>query len=407
VVAGGRRTAQGDAVAVVANDVDQADNESDDEDDGADGEDLKEKGHGSNNALYQILPRVAEMTGDVDFLPVLWEPHLMASSSSDPASPPRTLHRVVALVQDGVEPFGLGAMCEVWAEPDHPEDRTPTFDFSVCTTVPGRVEGSAGYDLVVEHGLEALETADLVCVIPKRDYLHQDPEAVAAVRRAADRGATILAHCTAAFLLGDAGLLDGRRCTTHWRHAEELAQRHPAARVDPDVLYVESGNVLTGAGSAAGLDAALHLVRREFGARVAATTARRIVVPPHRDGGQAQFVRTPVPDCDAETLGPLLTWITEHLDEPHTVETLAKAVSMSPRTFARRFRAETGTTPHAWITRQRVLLAEELLESTDRSVDWIAGEVGFGTAAMLRHHFTKVRSVSPQHYRRTFSSVPA
>ncbi len=320
-----------------------------------------------------------------------------------PSSPP--LRRVVALVQEGAEPFGLGAICEVWAEPDHPEDGTPTFDFEVCTPVPGRVGGASGFDLVVDSGLEALESADLICIVPKRDYLEQDPAAVAAVRRAAERGATIMAHCTGAFLLGEAGLLDGRRCTTHWRHSDELAERFPLADVDPDVLYVQAGSILTGAGSAAALDVALHLLRREFGARVASATARRIVVPPHRDGGQAQYVRTPVPDCDAETLGPLLTWITENLHEAHTVETLASAVSMSPRTFARRFRAETGTTPHAWITRQRVLRAEELLETSERSVDWIAGEVGFGTAAMLRHHFTKARSVSPQQYRRTFCSA--
>jgi transcriptional regulator GlxA family with amidase domain len=315
------------------------------------------------------------------------------------------MHRVVAIVQDGVEPFGLGAVCEVWAEPDHPEDRTPTFDFTVCTPEPGRVRGASGYDLVVENGLEAVADADLVCVIPQRDYRHQHPAAVRAVREAADRGATIFAHCTGAFLLGEAGLLDGRACTTHWRHAAELAERFPRARVDPDVLYVEADNVLTGAGSAAGLDAALHLMRREFGARVAATTARRIVVPPHRDGGQAQYVRTPVPDCDAETLGPVIAWMRDHVDEQHTVEDLAARAVMSPRTFARRFRAETGTTPHAWLTVQRVLRAEELLETTSHSVDRIAAEVGFGTAAVLRHHFTRIRSVSPQQYRRTFCSL--
>ena len=322
-----------------------------------------------------------------------------------PAPTGRPLRRVVALVQEGAEPFGLGAICEVWAEPDHPEDGTPTFEFTVCTPVPGRVSGASGYDLLVDHGLEALEDADLICIVPKRDYLDQDPAAVEAVRRAADRGAWVMAHCTGAFLLGEAGLLDGRRCTTHWRHSAELAERFPEALVDPDVLYVQAGTVLTGAGSAAGLDVALHLLRTEFGAGVASAVARRIVVPPHRDGGQAQYVRTPLPDCDAETLGPLLSWIVEHLHEPHTVESLASAATMSPRTFARRFRAETGTTPHAWITRQRVLRAEELLETTERSVDWIAGEVGFGTAAMLRHHFSRARSVSPQQYRRTFCSA--
>jgi transcriptional regulator GlxA family with amidase domain len=313
------------------------------------------------------------------------------------------IRKVVAVVQDGVEPFGLGSICEVWGEPAHPDDQTPTFDFVVCTPEPGRVRGATGYDLVVEHGLEQLDDADLVCIVPKREFLEQSPEVVDAVRRAADRGAMVFAHCTGAFLLGEAGLLDGRRCTTHWRYAHLLAERYPEADVDPDVLYVEVDNVLTGAGAAAGLDAALHLMRREFGPRVAATTARRMVVPPQRAGGQAQFVRTPVSDCDAETLGPLLGWVLENLDLPHTVESLARQATMSPRTFARRFRAETGTTPHVWITRQRVMRAEELLETTDRTVEWIADAVGFGTAAMLRHHFTKIRQVSPQQYRQTFA----
>jgi transcriptional regulator GlxA family with amidase domain len=313
------------------------------------------------------------------------------------------IRKVVAIVQDGVEPFGLGAICEVWGEPEHPEDDVPTFDFVVCTEVPGRVRGSTGFDLHVEHGLEEVEDADLVCIVPHREFLEQSPVVVEAVRRAADRGAMIFAHCTGAFLLGEAGLLDGRRCTTHWRYATLLAHRYPLAEVDPDVLYVDADNILTGAGSAAGLDAALHLIRREFGPRVAATTARRMVVPPQRAGGQAQFVRTAAPADEAETLGPLLGWVVEHLDQPHTVESLARRASMSPRTFARRFRAETGTTPHVWLTRQRVMRAEELLETTDRSVEWIADAVGFGTAAMLRHHFTKARQVSPQQYRATFS----
>jgi transcriptional regulator GlxA family with amidase domain len=332
------------------------------------------------------------MTLSIDFLPISCQPDRMAG-----------IHKVVAVVQDGVEPFGLGAICEVWGEPPHPEDETPTFDFVVCAEHPGRVRGATGYDLHVEHGLEELEDADLVCVVPKREFLDQSPQVVAAVRRAAERGATVFAHCTGAFLLGEAGLLDGRRCTTHWRYATLLAHRYPDAEVDPDVLYVDDDNILTGAGSAAGLDAALHLLRREFGPRVAATTARRMVVPPQRAGGQAQFVRTVVPTDDAETLGPLLGWVVEHLDQPHTVESLADQAAMSPRTFARRFRAETGTTPHVWLTRQRVMRAEELLETTDRSVEWIADAVGFGTAAMLRHHFTKARQVSPQQYRATFS----
>lgn len=313
------------------------------------------------------------------------------------------MHTVAVIVQDGVEPFGLGSVVEVWGEPEHPEDGTPVFDFQVCTPRPGRVRSRSDFDLHVERGLEATEGADLVCISPKADFLRHDDAVLAAVHAAYERGAIIYAHCSGTFELGAAGLLDGRECTTHWRFTDLLQRRHPEALVRPDVLYCHDGTVLTGAGAAAGIDASLHLMREQFGARVAAATARRIVVPPHREGGQAQFIARAVPDCDAETLGPLLTWITENLAEDLSVETLARRSHMSARTFARRFRAETGTTPHAWVTRQRVQAAEELLERTDHSIDWIAGEVGFGNAAALRHHFARVRGLSPQQYRRRFA----
>ena len=258
--------------------------------------------------------------------------------------------------------------------------------------------------MLVPHDLSRVAEADLVAV-PAMGDVEATPEPVLeALRAAHDRGARVMSLCTGAFVLGRAGLLDGRSCTTHWMHSDKLAQQFPDARVVPEVLYVDDDRVLTSAGTAAGIDACLYLWREEFGAAAASTVARRMVVPPQREGGQAQYIRTPVPDCDAETLGPLLLWLTEHVGDEHTVETLARTANMSPRTFARRFRAETGTTPHAWLTRQRVLRAEELLETTNASVDWIADEVGFGTAGMLRHHFTKVRSVSPQQYRRTFGS---
>lgn len=318
---------------------------------------------------------------------------------------PHAMKKVVVLVQDGVEPFGLGAMCEVWAEPYHADDDNPVFDFVVATPLPGRVRGPSGYDLHVENGLEAAADADLICVAPKRGYLEPSPEVAEAVAAAHRRGAFVFAHCTAAFVLGEAGLLDGRRCTTHWRHVDDLAERFPGALVDENVLYVQDGTIVTGAGSAAGLDAALHLMRQQFGARTAANAARRMVVPPHRSGGQAQFIARQIPDCEAETLGPLLAWIIENLADDLSVDELARRSHMSPRTFARRFRAETGTTPHTWVTGQRVQAAEELLELTDHSVDWIADEVGFGNAATLRHHFTRARGVSPQQYRRTFSGA--
>ena len=245
--------------------------------------------------------------------------------------------------------------------------------------------------------------ADLVCISPKWDFTDHDPAVLEVIGAAAAREATVYAHCSGVFELGAAGLLDGRECTTHWRFTDKLSELYPEAKVRPDVLYCHDGNILTGAGSAAGIDASLHLMRDRFGAKVAAATARRLVLPPPRDGGPAQFIAHAVPDCEAETLGPLLEWIVGHLGEDLSVETLARHNHMSARTFARRFRAETGTTPHAWVTRQRVQAAEELLERTDHSIDWIASEVGFGNAATLRHHFARVRGLSPQQYRRRFA----
>ena len=314
------------------------------------------------------------------------------------------ISNVAVLVYDGVAPFELGVLHESWGC-DRSDEGLPVMDFAICAATSGPVRTQGGFDLLARHDLARAAEADLVAVPAMGDAEDAPDEVLDALRAAHARGARVLSLCTGAFVLGQAGLLDGRSCTTHWRHSADLARRFPAARVLPEVLYVDDDRVLTSAGTAAGLDACLYLWREEFGAAAASAVARRMVVPPQREGGQAQFIRSPVPACDAETLGPLLVWLTEHLGEQHTVESLAQAASMSPRTFARRFRAETGTTPHVWLTSQRVLRAEELLETTDRSVDWIADEVGFGTAAMLRHHFTKARSVSPQQYRRTFSSV--
>lgn len=306
------------------------------------------------------------------------------------------------IVQDGAHMFGLGAICEVWAERYHPDDDNPVFEFTVCTPTPGRVAGSAGFDLHVEHGLDAVAGADLVCIGPKDDFRDHHPDAVAAVAAAAERGAYVSAHCTGVWMLGLAGLLDGRECTTHWRYGHHLQRDFPEAVVRPEVLYVLDGPVLTGAGSAAGIDASLHLMRTVFGAGVAATAARRIVMPPHRDGGQAQFVRAPLAPIEAESLSPLLAWAIEHLDEPLTVDRLAAQAHMSPRTFARRFRDETGTTPLRWVTTQRVSVASELLEHSDMPIERVAERVGFGNAATLRHHFHATLGTTPQAYRRTF-----
>jgi transcriptional regulator GlxA family with amidase domain len=314
------------------------------------------------------------------------------------------ISNVAVIVFDEVSPFELGVACEAWAI-DRSGDGLPVMDFAVCSPDGRPVRTIAGFDIAVQHGLDRVAAADLVVLPAMSRDIPIPAEVIHALRAAHDRGARLLSICSGAFVLGVAGLLDGRRCTTHWRHVDDLAERFPGALVDENVLYVQDGTIVTGAGSAAGLDAALHLMRQQFGARTAANAARRMVVPPHRSGGQAQFIARQIPDCEAETLGPLLAWIIENLAEDLSVDELARRSHMSPRTFARRFRAETGTTPHTWVTGQRVQAAEELLELTDHSVDWIADEVGFGNAATLRHHFTRARGVSPQQYRRTFSGA--
>ncbi|PFG44012.1 AraC family transcriptional regulator with amidase-like domain [Isoptericola jiangsuensis] len=318
------------------------------------------------------------------------------------------IRKVAALVVPGVAPFELGIAYEVFGI-DRSATGGPSFDFTLCTPEPGPVMTKGGFPVVVDAGLDAADDADVVIVVAY-DLLDTDghvdvPAAVVdTVRRAHDRGAWLLTLCTGAFVLGAAGLLDGRRCTTHWMYADLLAETVPTAAVDPGVLYVQDGKILTSAGTAAGIDAALHLLRTELGGQATRNVARRMVVPPQRDGGQAQYVVDPVPD-DATSLRDLLDWMRAHLAEPHTVPTLARRAMLSERTFARRFRAETGTTPASWLVRQRLARAQELLEGTTASVDEIADAVGFGSAAVLRHHFTRVLRTSPSTYRRRFADV--
>lgn len=315
------------------------------------------------------------------------------------------MRSVALVVQEGVELFGMGSMIEVFGERYHPEDDNPVFDFRICTPFPGLVPTEKGIGIQVEHGLDAAADVDLLLLAPKRDFEQHAPEVLELAREAVADDRMVMAHCTGAFALAQAGVLDGRRATTHWRYAERMAAHYPRITVEADRLYVHDGPVLTGAGSAAGLDAALYLLRQTHGAKAANDAARRIVLPPHRDGGQAQFVRQPVPECTAETLGPLLTWITGNLDADLSVATLARQVSMSERTFARRFGEETGTTPHQWITHQRVRLAEELLERSDLPVERVADRVGFGSPTTFRQQFVKVRGISPQAYRRQFNTA--
>lgn len=310
---------------------------------------------------------------------------------------------VAVVVHEVVEPFELAVLCEVFGT-DRSGDGLPRYEFAVVAARPGTVRTTIGFTIDVPHDLARLERADLIAVAPpgSRDS-SSPPELLEALRRAVERGARVLSVCTGAFVLGAAGLLDGRPCTTHWRHAEELARRFPLARVDPDVLFVDDGAVLTSAGSAAAIDLGLYVVRKANGAAVANAVARRMVVAPQRAGGQRQFVESPVPSTEAETLEPLLTWMLGNLGREMSVEDLAARVHMSTRTFARRFRAETGTTPHTWLTAQRVLLAQQLLEDSEHGVETIAELAGFGGSAVLRHHFVRRVGTTPQAYRRSFA----
>jgi AraC family transcriptional regulator, transcriptional activator FtrA len=321
------------------------------------------------------------------------------------------LRRVAVLAFPDVAMFELGVLCEVFGT-DRTADGFPGYEFTICTPDGAAIRTRSGFSITPHADLSGLEGADLVAVPAYAGDVCDATQsaALAALREAHERGATIVSVCSGAFALGEAGLLDGRRCTTHWQYAAELARRFPLAEVHPDVLYVEDGNVLTSAGTAAGIDLCLHLIRREHGSAVATKLARRMVVPPHRDGGQSQYVEAPVPaTADAPTLEPLLRWLVEHLDEQVSVEDLAERVHMAPRTFARRFRAETGATPHDWLTGQRVLLARRLLEESELPVEAVAARCGFGDAAMLRHHFQRRVGCPPHLYRRTFQSraVPA
>jgi AraC family transcriptional regulator, transcriptional activator FtrA len=329
------------------------------------------------------------MTCHIDFLPY--------SCQADDM-----LRNVAVLVMDRVAPFELGVLCEVFGI-DRSDQGLPTYDFAVASPGARQVGTTGGFTVQPAHDLDRLDAADLVGVPAMGTDVQVPDEVVAALRRASDRGAWIISVCSGIFVLQAAGLLDGRRCTTHWMYAAELAERCPTAIVDPDVLYVQDGRLVTSAGTSAGIDACLHIVRAEHGARVANGVARRMVVPPHREGGQRQYVEAPVPPPRrAQALVPLLDWVVEHLDASHTVESLAVRANMSPRTFARRFRAETGTTPYSWLTAQRLLLAERLLEETDEPVEVVAERAGFGTAPVLRHHFGQHRHTTPQAFRRAF-----
>lgn len=314
------------------------------------------------------------------------------------------LRKVAVVLLEDVAVFEFGVLAEVFGL-DRTEDGVPPFDFKVCSVTPGvPLPTSSHSSVTAPYGLEELADADLIAVpaTTVRRPEEYPEEVLDALRDGARRGAILLTVCSGAFVLGAAGLLDGRRCTTHWRYAAAFQAAFPTAKVDPDVLFVDDGDLITSAGTAAGIDACLHLVRRELGSAVATVIARRMVVPPQRDGGQRQYVDLPVPSSTGDSLQPVLDWMVANLREEHTVPDLARRARMSDRTFARRFVGETGTTPLKWVTTQRVLHARSLLEQTTLSIEQIAAQAGFGTAALLRHHFRRVVGVAPQDYRRTF-----
>jgi transcriptional regulator GlxA family with amidase domain len=315
------------------------------------------------------------------------------------------LKNVAVMLLDGVHPFELGVLCEVFGL-DRTDEGLPGYDFAVVSAEGPRLRTHAGFDVVATEGLDRLDEADLVAV-PAADAstVREFPrEVLGALNRAVGRGATVMSVCSGVFVLGAAGLLDGRRCAAHWRHTELLAARHPKARVEQDVLYVDDDRVVTSAGTSAGIDACLHLVRKEQGVAVANGIARRMVVPPHREGGQAQYVDRPLPRATSDSVAGVLAWMERHLDREVTVDDLAARALMSPRTFARRFQQETGTTPYRWLLGQRILLARELLEGTALTVDAVADRAGFGNAATLRHHFGRWVGTTPHAYRRAFRS---
>ena len=320
------------------------------------------------------------------------------------------LQNVAFVVLNRFPSFEFGVVCEVFGI-DRTEDGLPGYDFAVVAGEDGELRSEHGLAVTGAAGLDRVAEADLVVMSAIDQQLREGApgefpgDLLDALRATVARGARVLSVCTGAFVLAAAGLLDGRRCTTHWRYAGELARYCPRAIVDPDVLYVDADPVITSAGSAAGIDACLYLVRKEQGMKVANQIARRMVVAPHRDGGQAQFVDRPVPDSPAGTLAELIAWMERHLDQQVTVAELASLAHMSPRTFARRFVQETGTTPVRWLTGQRILLAQRLLEDTDESVDEVAWRAGFGNATAFRHHFHAWRGTTPAAYRRTFRSA--
>lgn len=318
------------------------------------------------------------------------------------SSQPRGAHRVVALVDSGSNPFELGCVTEVFGL-DRPEIGGLLYDFALCSAEPDTAMRDGFFTLTGVAGPSAAEGAQTL-VVPNRPNVEAPchPVVLDAVRAAHARGARLVGLCSGAFTLAEAGVLDGRRATAHWQWADAFRRRFPRVRFEEDVLFVDDGEILTSAGSAAALDLGLHLVRRDHGAEVAAAVSRRLVFAAHRDGGQRQFVDRPLPEPPDEPLGPLLDWAQEHLTEPLGVAELAARAAVSPSTLHRRFRAQLGTTPHAWLTRRRAALACRLLERSGEGLDAVARRSGLGTPANLRTVVRRTTGLTPGAYRARF-----
>ncbi|HET6855777.1 MAG TPA: helix-turn-helix domain-containing protein [Streptomyces sp.] len=331
--------------------------------------------------------------------------------ASEGAGGPARPHRVAVLVRAGLLTMELGIVHRLFRQALSPAG-DPLYEVLTCTVTPGEIRTDADVSINVVHGVEILAEADTV-IVPASDEDYAPgaaPHLPAALADALTRirpGVRTASICTGAFVLAAAGLLDGRRATTHWRSAADLQRLHPEIRVDPDVLYTDDGDVLTAAGVASGIDLCLHMIRRDHGAQVANEVARGTVVPPHRDGGQAQYIRRPVPAPRHFSTEPARSWALDHLDHPVTLGELAARASMSTRTFSRRFCEEVGLTPVQWLTARRVDRARELLEESDLPVDRVAAAVGFSTAVSLRQHLHTALGVSPSAYRATFRGATA
>ncbi len=317
---------------------------------------------------------------------------------------PRNKRKVSAVAYDGLCTFEFGIVVEIFGLP-RPELDVDWYKFEICSLDRGPLRATGGIHFQASHGLRSLRDAGTIVIPGWRRIDERPPEPLLeALCSAHARGARLVSICSGVFVLAATGLLDGKRATTHWRYAEKLSTQFPKVRVDPDVLYVDEGRILTSAGSAAGIDLCLHIVRKDYGAEIANRVARRLVMPPHREGGQAQYIPDPIRGRAFGGLAPVMQWAQSHLDETLRVSDFARRAAMSPRTFARQFRQQTGTTPHQWLTHQRLLAAQQRLEKTDEGMDQIAEAVGLQTAATLRQHFSRTLRTTPTAYRRRFST---